>query len=89
MGKEKKRYKIQSGCPQCGCSFCTVLTKEELQERYGNVPNFDLECGECMANFSRRPRMPARSGTGMSNEGMIRAGYPKALSALRTSMAAM
>jgi hypothetical protein len=28
------------------------MTKEELQERYGHVPNFDLECGECMAKFS-------------------------------------
>jgi hypothetical protein len=52
MQKEKKRYRIHSGCPQCGCSFTTVLTKEELQERYGNVPNFDLECSACMAKFT-------------------------------------
>jgi hypothetical protein len=28
------------------------MSEEELKERYGNVPNFDMECGECMAKFS-------------------------------------
>lgn len=51
--EKKKRYTIQSACPQCGCTQTTVMTKEELQERYGQVPNFDLECGECMAKFSK------------------------------------
>ena len=52
MEKKKKRYTIKAGCPQCGCTQTTVMTKEELQERYGHVPNFDLECGACMAKFS-------------------------------------
>jgi hypothetical protein len=52
MEKGKKRYTIKTGCPQCGCTHTTVMTKEELQERYGHGPNFDMECGECMAKFS-------------------------------------
>jgi hypothetical protein len=28
------------------------LSEEELKARYGHVPNFDMECGECMAKFS-------------------------------------
>jgi hypothetical protein len=52
METKKKRYTVKSSCPQCGCSGATVLSKEELKARYGNVPNFDMECGECMAKFS-------------------------------------
>ncbi|BBO91195.1 hypothetical protein [Desulfosarcina ovata] len=47
----KKRYQIQSACPQCGCSFAQVLSKEELMKRYGDTPNIELECGECMLKF--------------------------------------
>ena len=60
---KKKRYTVKAACPQCGCSGATVMSEEELKERYGNVPNFDMECGECMAKFRRRPRTPVRSGT--------------------------
>jgi hypothetical protein len=52
MEKKKKRYTVKSACPQCGCSFATVLSAEELEKRYGKVPNFHMECGECMAQFS-------------------------------------
>ncbi len=45
---EKKRYQIQTSCPQCGCSGAVALSKEELIERYGDVPNIHMECGECM-----------------------------------------
>ncbi len=50
--KKKKRYTVKSACPQCGCSGATVLSEEELKERYGDVPNFEMECGECMAKYS-------------------------------------
>jgi hypothetical protein len=48
----KKRYTVQTGCPQCGCSRSQVLSEEEMKERYGHVPNFDMECGECMEKFT-------------------------------------
>ena len=48
----KKRYTVKTGCPQCGCSRAQVLSEEEMRERYGHVPNFDLECGECMEKFN-------------------------------------
>jgi hypothetical protein len=50
---KKKRYTVKSACPQCGCTAATVMSEEELKERYGHVPNFDLECGACMAKFSQ------------------------------------
>jgi len=48
---KKKRYTVKAACPQCGCSAATVLSEKELKARYGNVPNFDMECGACMAKF--------------------------------------
>ena len=48
----KKRYSIKTGCPQCGCSGVQALSEEEMRERYGEVPNFDMECSECMAKYS-------------------------------------
>jgi hypothetical protein len=48
---EPKRYQIKSACPQCGCSFAQVLSKEELKNKYGDLPNIELECGECMLKF--------------------------------------
>jgi len=50
----KKRYTINAACPQCGCSRSQVLTEDEMKEKYGHVPNFDLECGECMLKFSQK-----------------------------------
>ena len=50
--KKKKRYTVKSACPQCGCSGANVLSGEELRERYGDVPNFEMECGECMAKYA-------------------------------------
>ena len=49
----KERYQIQAACPQCGCSFATHLSKEELLARYGDVPNIELTCGECMLTYSK------------------------------------
>jgi hypothetical protein len=48
----EKRYRIKTACPQCGCSFATHLTAEELKERYGDVPNIEMECGECMLKYN-------------------------------------
>ncbi len=48
----KKRYSIKTGCPQCGCSGVQALSEEEMRERYGDVPNFDMECSECMAKYT-------------------------------------
>ncbi|PIE69991.1 MAG: hypothetical protein CSA22_10065 [Deltaproteobacteria bacterium] len=48
---KKKRYRIQKGCPQCGCSQLTVMTEEEIREKYGDVPNVEMECHECLASF--------------------------------------
>ena len=46
-----KRYKIKTSCPQCGCSALAHLSKEEMMERYGEVPNVELECSECMVKI--------------------------------------
>jgi len=48
----KKRYQIKTACPQCGCSFATHLTAEELKERYGDAPNIQMECGECTLKYT-------------------------------------
>ncbi|UCF92745.1 MAG: hypothetical protein JSW39_00900 [Desulfobacterales bacterium] len=47
----KKRYTLKTACPQCGCSGAQVLSAEEMQARYGSVPNIELECGECMQKY--------------------------------------
>ena len=51
---EKKRYKIKSACPQCGCSYLTTLSAEEIKAKYPDVENVDLECGECMLQFETK-----------------------------------
>lgn len=48
----KKRFTIKTACPQCGCSGTQVLSEAEMKERYGNVPNFDMDCHECMAKYT-------------------------------------
>ena len=48
----KKRYTINSACPQCGCTELTTLTPEQIKEKYGDVENFDMECGECMEKYT-------------------------------------
>ncbi len=50
MAKDK-RYTIQTACPQCGCSGATALSEEEMKARYGDVPNVEMECSECMAHY--------------------------------------
>jgi hypothetical protein len=29
----------------------TVLSAEEMQERYGDLANVEMECGECMLKY--------------------------------------
>ena len=47
----KKRYKVETSCPQCGCSAVSHLSTEEIKERYGDVPNVEMECGECTIKY--------------------------------------
>ena len=47
----KKKYTLKTACPQCGCSHLTVLTEAEMKARYGDLPNIELECGECMLKY--------------------------------------
>ena len=46
-----KRYKVETSCPQCGCSAVAHLSPEEIKARYGDVPNVEMECGECMLKY--------------------------------------
>jgi len=48
----KKRYRSSMTCPKCGCSAVNHLTDEEIKEKFGDVPNVDMECGECMLMYS-------------------------------------
>ncbi len=50
----KKRYTIKTACPQCGCSQAQSLSKEELQEKYGNVPNIEVECDDCLLRYDAK-----------------------------------
>ncbi len=43
-----KKYRIKTSCPQCGCSGVSNLSEEEMKKRYGDTPNIELECHECM-----------------------------------------
>jgi hypothetical protein len=47
----EKKYKVKTACPQCGCSAVSHLSKEEIKKRFGDVPNVEMECGECMAQY--------------------------------------
>jgi hypothetical protein len=48
----EKKYQLKTACPQCGCSAVSHLNKEELQKRFGDVPNVEMECSECMIKYS-------------------------------------
>lgn len=49
---KQDRYKVQTTCPQCGCSAVTHLSHEEMMERFGDVPNIEMECTECMKKYT-------------------------------------
>jgi len=46
-----KRYKIETSCPQCGCSAVTHLSAEEIKERYQDVANVEMDCSECLIKY--------------------------------------
>jgi hypothetical protein len=46
-----KRYKIETSCPQCGCSAVTHLSAEEIKKRYGDVANVEMDCSECLIKY--------------------------------------
>lgn len=46
-----KKYRLKARCPQCGCSAVTHLSQEEIAERFGDVPNVELECSQCMEKY--------------------------------------
>lgn len=48
-----KNYELKTTCPQCGCSAVSHLSDEEMKERFGDVPNVELECSECMAKYHK------------------------------------
>jgi len=48
----KNRYKIETSCPQCGCSAVSNLSHDQIKEKFGDVPNVEMECGECMVKYS-------------------------------------
>ncbi len=50
--EKKERFRLKTSCPQCGCSAVSHLSHEEMMRRYGDVPNIELECGECMAKYT-------------------------------------
>ena len=47
----EKKYRMQSACPQCGCSAVSHLTADEIKSKYGDVPNVELDCRECMLKY--------------------------------------
>ncbi|MBN2059763.1 MAG: hypothetical protein JW882_05035 [Deltaproteobacteria bacterium] len=47
----RERYTIKTTCPQCGCSAVSHLTHEEIMEKYGDIPNVEMECSECMKKY--------------------------------------
>ncbi len=47
----KKQYRLATSCPQCGCSAVSHLSDEEMKERFGDVPNVEMECSECMEKY--------------------------------------
>jgi redox-regulated HSP33 family molecular chaperone len=48
----QKRFKIATSCPQCGCSAVSSLSAEEMRERFGDVPNVEMECHQCMVKYA-------------------------------------
>ena len=46
-----KKYRITTSCPRCECTATAAMTEEEIKEKYGDIPNIELECHECMAKL--------------------------------------
>lgn len=50
----RKHYRIKTACPQCGCSAVSHLSAEEIKEKYGDVPNVEMECSQCMIKYEEK-----------------------------------
>ena len=50
----QKRYQIKTACPQCGCSAVSNLSEEEMKQKFGDVPNVEMECTQCMKTYHER-----------------------------------
>lgn len=50
----EKRYQIKTACPQCGCSAVSHLTEEEIKQKFGDVPNVEMECTQCMKAYHEK-----------------------------------
>ncbi len=50
---KKERFKLETTCPQCGCSAVSHLSREEMMARFGTVPNVEMACSECMAKYTK------------------------------------
>lgn len=48
------RYRIQTSCPQCGCSAVSHLSHDEMIAKFGDVPNIELECSECAHKYESK-----------------------------------
>jgi hypothetical protein len=48
---KNRRYTIRTTCPQCGCSAVSHLGYKEIREKFGDVPNVEMECHECMLKY--------------------------------------
>ncbi|SPD74641.1 putative heat shock protein Hsp33 [uncultured Desulfobacterium sp.] len=46
-----KKYRIETMCPKCGCSAVSHLSPDEIKKRFGDVPNVEMECHECMLKY--------------------------------------
>ena len=45
----RENYRIKTACPQCGCTELTVLSAEEIKEKYtaemkSACPEWDEDC---------------------------------------------
>lgn len=47
----QRKYQVNTACPQCGCSAVSHLSKEEMEKRFGHVPNVEMTCSECMETY--------------------------------------
>ena len=45
---DKKRYKIEAECPECGCGLIEKMTPDQWREKYGEtVDKVEVVCPDC------------------------------------------
>ena len=59
---KNKKYTIKTTCPQCGCSAVSHLSDEEIREKFGDVPNVEMECHNVWRNTKLQLKKPALNG---------------------------